>query len=282
MAQGYERVALDDSRHGGEGSSFEVDVLIQQNRLKVSGISGSMAVVDLKELIAAEEGGYPIDRQRLICKGRELKPDAAKLDSFGIRQGAILHCFPRPPPSVVAELVRSGPSAVAAAALPTATAESARDDPHGQTNLRRLRQQSMWADHQMQDSARDVRMWCLILLFLSATSTFDICAYFLTNGSFGKGGFDNLTQLVHLICSVAGLYVSQLGLTSVRTTNPSDTKRYVISLTLLLFANAVYQVLSAYDLIFQVEKAYDEQEAAKAAEIERNKSQSVNNTVWPT
>jgi hypothetical protein len=266
--QEYQRISLDESQHGGCGvGAFQVRVLLGQKTLVVKNVKSSMTVLEFKELIAAEhedDAALPPERQRVICKGRELKPDWESLSKFSVAKDSILHCFPRPPPSVVAELVQRDrvAAATATAALPTATAESAGSfNPMGLTH----RTRTIWADHAIQDSARDVRMWCFILLFLSGTSCFDIFAYLLSNGTFGRNSFDSLTQFIHLGCSIAGIHVANLGLNSVRTVEVAAIKKYVASLSVLLLANTVYQVLSVYDLVFQVQDAYDEQQAAKDA-----------------
>jgi hypothetical protein len=254
-AMQYHRVSLDESEHGGE-ATFSVRILSGQKQIHLDGLMRSNTVGELKELLQAtpESDNLPSNQQRLICKGRELKPDSHPVSSFGVEPECVIHLFKRPPPSVVAELVAAPTTAVQA--LPTADVVS---DVEGSQRINRIQQHNA-SSAALHEAAKDVRIWCMILLFLSTMSAVDIFTYSAGNFSLGRTPLDAATRALHFVCDIVGMRVSILGINSARQwDNVALVQRYTFFLFNLMIATAIYQAMSVVDLTQQVEAALKRQ-----------------------
>lgn len=122
-------------------------------------------------------------------------------------------------------------------------------------------------------TGREIKMWCVLLIFLSAISLFNNLSYFsatgllpislsisillmLLAGNFGNGNLDTFVFLLDTACSAAGMFVGGMGLKSIRTLDLTDLRKYLQHLMLLALACIVLRVCWVFDVSNAVRKAY--------------------------
>eukprot|EP01035_Chromulina_nebulosa_P028607 gene28607-37804_t len=107
----------------------------------------NVTVLQLKQEIFSQTD-IPEIQQRLIFSGRQLKPDEKQLTSFKIINNSPIHLFPLPSAQaiVVPEVVLPG------------------DNP-------------MHFDPNISQISREVKFWCVILIFLSSFTLFNIFTF---------------------------------------------------------------------------------------------------------
>lgn len=114
---------------------------------------------------------------------------------------------------------------------------------------------TLYLDPYIAQTCREVRLWSLLLLTLSAVSVFNNFNQVSVSGSLGDSSLDATVFLLDTACNLAGVYVAQLGLASSRTQDFSTIKRYVRLLTLLAVASFITRALWAADVVVQVKQA---------------------------
>jgi hypothetical protein len=154
-----------------------VKVLRQEKSALVSGLSQNSTIADLKREVQKAHG-IPTSQQRLIFNGKALAPDDKLLSHFNIKDQSVVHLFPRP----------NTPAAVAAAAAAeeqlTFSARHLgqydRPDPFITSHL------PIHFDDSVGQSIREVKMWCYILVVVSAMTLFNNFSYMGATGKQNK------------------------------------------------------------------------------------------------
>jgi hypothetical protein len=248
---------------------FVVKVLHKEKSTTVSdGLSAQSTVLDLKLAIDSQLE-VPVGSQRLIFAGRPLKPDDKTLASFKVDSGATVHLFPLPPRSLV-------PSTGAAAAneASSAAAAATATTPHGHefatlmslhSALEPAIQYPIYFDPEVSSHGREVRLWSVILVFLSGMTLFNNVSYNLSTGKFGNNGLDVVVSVTETACSAVGLYVAQLGLNSARSMDLPTIRKYLVWLQGLALACILMRIAWVFDVIVQVQEAVAKAKAAGAS-----------------
>eukprot|EP01039_Chlorochromonas_danica_P008490 gene8490-9357_t len=256
-------------------------LLYKEEAHEITGLSGETTVAILKEKIG-RLCPVPLDRQRLIASGRQLRPDDAPLSTFKLVTGAAIHLFPLPPPQpVVAVSVTDNTtsSTTQVTAVPANTnnnnnnntfnASTRRSRPPGFSayELEGITITPMHFDASILETGREVKVWSVLLIFLSAVSLFNNLSYFGSTGKFGSGNLDSFVFLLDTACSAAGMVVGGWGLKSTRTLQFDDVRKYVKYLVILAAACIVLRIFWVVDVSAAVEKAYNQ---AKKDEVDND------------
>lgn len=157
-----------------QNDTFSVKVLLKENSYEVSGLSSATTIAELKSSIEAVTHVAP-SLQRLISAGKQLKPDNKTLLDFKIVAGASIHLFPLPPPSQatpVATAVEGGTANRPISVNATAAAADENEGGHLPIHF----------DPFINQTSREVRLWCLILMFLSGMTLFNNLSYISATG----------------------------------------------------------------------------------------------------
>lgn len=288
----YQRVSNDDSNdnvelgeisnpiqnpastvNDGKPAFLSIKVLLREQVFEITGLSQTDTVGRLKEFIASATE-VPTNRQRLIFSGRSLTPEDKTLSFFNIPNHGSIHLFPLPAISP-------------ATAVPTATVG---DSASTATNVRPTNNLSfdaeemptpMHFDSTIQQHSREVRMWSLLLLFLSTMALFNNVSYYSATGmmfikkslivlkficfnfsvgKFGSGSLDSVVFILDTIVSGLGSWVGILGLKSVRTLDLDDVRKYVRWLGVVAVFSMIMRVLWVFDVVYAVKRAVKESE----------------------
>ena len=248
--------------------AFVLKVLYKEKSTTVSsGLSAQSTVLDLKLAIDSQLE-VPIAQQRLIFAGRPLKPDDRALSSFKVDAGASIHLFPLPPRSLVAS---NGVSSSSSSSSPAATTAGITAG-HEFATLMSLHsalepatQYPIYFDPEVSTHGREVRLWSVILVFLSGMTLFNNLSYNLSTGKFGNNGLDVVVSVTESVCSAVGLYVAQLGLNSARSMDLPTIRKYLRWLQGLALACILMRIAWVFDVIVQVQEAVAKAKAAADA-----------------
>lgn len=161
-----------------DSEGFSVKVLLKEKVFDIGGLSAATKVGDFK--IAVESAtSVPPAQQRLICSGKQLKPDTKTLGDFRVQPGSSIHLFPLPVaapavPTASAVEVGGQPSynAVTVQGVPAATTATGTDVSHRPIHF----------DPQVNQTSREVKLWCMILMFLSAMTLFNNLSFVTATG----------------------------------------------------------------------------------------------------
>ena len=165
--------------------SFRVKVLFKEKSFDIVGVTAESTVQQLKEKIE-KATNVSANIQRLIYAGKNLKPDNQSLNSFKITDNVSVHLFPLPIPQasrVVADTTNnphhvSGINVVSTnSAVINAVSVSSQNDTASHAHIH--------FEPDVSHSAKEVKLWCIILLFLSAFTLFqyiNIIGNFLATG----------------------------------------------------------------------------------------------------
>lgn len=167
---------LPQETSGSEG--FSVKVLLKEKIFDVGGLSVATKVGDFK-LAVETATTIPPAQQRLICAGKQLKPDTKTIGDFKIQQGSSIHLFPLPvaTPAVPTASAVEGSgqptyNAVTVQGVPAATTATGTDVSHRPIHF----------DPQVNQTSREVKLWCMILMFLSAMTLFNNLSFVSATG----------------------------------------------------------------------------------------------------
>eukprot|EP00981_Chlorochromonas_danica_P015362 scaffold11799_cov179-Ochromonas_danica.AAC.1 len=215
-------------------------LLYKEEAHEITGLSGETTVAILKEKIG-RLCPVPLDRQRLIASGRQLRPDDAPLSTFKLVTGAAIHLFPLPPPQpVVAVSVTDNTtsSTTQVTAVPANTNNNNNNNTFN-ASTRRSRPPGF--------SAYELEGITITPMHFDAS--------ILETGREVKA------------CSAAGMVVGGWGLKSTRTLQFDDVRKYVKYLVILAAACIVLRIFWVVDVSAAVEKAYNQ---AKKDEVDND------------
>jgi len=178
--------ATKDSGTKVTDESFRIKVLFKERSFDIVGVTPESTVQKLKEKIE-KATNVSSNVQRLIFAGKNLKPDNQSLNSFKITNNASVHLFPLPPPqaSRVVTDTNNYPhqvSGINVVSNNSAVINAVSVSPHHEV----ASHAHIHFEPDVSHSAKEVKLWCIILLFLSAFTLFqyiDAIGNFLTTGS---------------------------------------------------------------------------------------------------
>ena len=197
MSKKYQKLGIDEDPDGSKGldssesamplataaisstSNFTLKILLKETNLQLPGLSDLTTVGQLK--IEIEKlTNVAVNSQRLIFAGKQLKADEKTLKSFNIVENSSIHLFPIPirPPEASGENAVAAPLAVAVAVPSTMNSLSYMIYRQGDNN-----DQSIHLDPVISQHCRDVRLWSVILVFLSSMTLFNYISYALSTGN---------------------------------------------------------------------------------------------------
>jgi hypothetical protein len=171
-AQPVADVELGSLPEQSSGRQFTLKILHRETTSQISGLTELSTVAQLKHEIEMVTQ-TPAAQQRLIFSGRPLRPDDKTLKSFNITNGSSIHLFPLP----VAQATPVGQTAIAANAAPLAPLANmlqpaAFDIAHLPIHF----------DPLISQHIREVKLWSLILVFLSGMTLFNNISYSISTG----------------------------------------------------------------------------------------------------
>lgn len=152
-----------------EKNDFNIKVLLKESSHIFSNLHPGSTVLELKNAIEAKFE-VPPARQRLIFAGKQLKPDDKQLSFFKVTNNASIHLFPIPIPTAVSVPVASDSSTNNPLQYTTATA------------MNDFHHSPIYFDPFVTQTTREVRLWCIILIFLSGMTLFNNISYMTTTG----------------------------------------------------------------------------------------------------
>ena len=150
-------------------TDFNIKVLLKESSHIFSSLKPTSTVLELKNAIESKFE-VPPARQRLIYAGKQLKPDDKQLSFFKISNNASIHLFPIPLPTAVSVPVASESSTQNPLQFATATA------------MNDFHHSPIYFDPYVTQTTREVRLWCIILIFLSGMTLFNNVSYMTTTG----------------------------------------------------------------------------------------------------
>jgi hypothetical protein len=176
--------ATKDSGTQVTDESFRIKVLFKERSFDIVGVTAESTVQKLKEKIE-KATNVSANVQRLIFAGKNLKPDNQSLSSFKITNNASVHLFPLPPPqaSRVVTDTNNNPHHVSGINVVnnnSAVINAVSVSPHHDASHAHIH-----FEPDVSHSAKEVKLWCIILLFLSAFTLFqyiNVIGNFLATG----------------------------------------------------------------------------------------------------
>lgn len=234
----YQRLGTTNPLH--DTDSFSVRVLYKDKSHSLNDLNGQTTVGTFKGLIE-NVTDCPAQRQRLICAGKQLKPDEKTLSFFKITDGITIHLFPLPE---VMPQAQPNTESTASAIPNSFSIEHTPFSNHTPAHL----------DPYIERTSLEVRWWSTLLLFLSAFSVFNYSSTLYSTGELGEGVFESMVNFLDLCCSVMGVYVGTLGNNSVRTLNLEDLNKYVKNLTMLAILCVAFRILWVFEVFLVCKK----------------------------
>jgi hypothetical protein len=134
-----------------------------------------------------------------------------------------------------------------------------------QTNL--MPQYPSVVDPTILQTLREVKLWSLILIFVSSMSLFNNVTLMLSpQQNSNKTLLDNIYTWLEFGTSTLGIYVAQLGLVSVRTLDVNTVKKYFNLLVILAVVSTVKSILWVFDVVDQLGTVIEHVQEAKASD----------------
>mmetsp|Transcript_9621 Transcript_9621/g.15895 ORF Transcript_9621/g.15895 Transcript_9621/m.15895 type:complete len:422 (+) Transcript_9621:50-1315(+) len=288
---GVGRVVNED---GAIGQNLLLKVLFKEKAHEIHGMKPQSTIAEFKAAIETVLA-VPPHLQRLIFSGKPMKPDTKTLSDFKITGGsATIHLFPLPVPPTSSVTAAATPVAMpvsggagsggagsggisGAVYNPlSVTATPAGDGVEGvpihsthggggvmgsgTSSDHMILHRPIHFDPQVNQTSREVKLWCLILMFLSGMTLFNNLSYMTSTGKLGDGALDGAVTAIDTMCSAMGLVVGNMGLQSVRTMEIGHVNKYVHNLMMLAVASITLRILWVADVILQVQHAVDSAE----------------------
>jgi hypothetical protein len=182
-----------------EKDGFHMRVMHKETVLDIRSptLSVASSVLELKKAIEAQ-CTIPPNRQRLIFAGRLLTPDDKPLQFFKLSSGNTVHMFPTPVPP--ADATQNGGTGAA-------------NEPHAvpvidfgfgmnPVTVRRIPATTMpvYYDPAVNQSSREVRIWCFVLVFLSAMTLINYMSLLISpQGLSGTTAFDQFIMVFEVV-----------------------------------------------------------------------------------
>lgn len=255
---------LQDKTEGGnsaEGPKDDGEMLKELKFLDIKGKSYSVTLVPksstVRELkVRLEEvSSVPVELQRLIYSGRELKSDNQTLGAIAIQDGNVIHLFPRSPKPPMSSVSDATPEASHGAEAPAGVASGgraahlpARTEPGAGASavqLWQFNELEFAADFELQDARRRVKLLACLLLVISCIN-FANHMIFLFNDMFTASLRDMAILCIRSAVDALGIYVGSAGVKGSNNLDPTTVRTYCYGLALL---GSIYILNEFYVLV---------------------------------
>lgn len=245
--------ATEGAGGGGEGG-MTLSVLLKEDKFTVRLSDIASTTVENLKVEVEKATKVPVNLQRIIYSGRPLKPDSALLSTFKIQNESTLHLFPSVLPTAVPSTASSssGVTAVNVEGAPYIV-----QYPGMMSSQPAFTHLPIHFDPYINQTSREVKLWSLILIFLSGVTLFDNFSFIVSTGRMGNDPLDALVVLMDVLCSIGGIKVGQMGLQSARTVDLHITKIYVRNLTMLGICSTLMRITWVVDKILEVKVAVE-------------------------
>jgi hypothetical protein len=190
---------------------FSIKLLCKESSHDIHRLKNETTIADLKRKIA-EITEIPAHRQRLIVSGKPLRPDDKNLAFFKITAETSIHLFPLPEanPVTASTETPSASTAPVARAVPAASMNpSIMMNPFMSNDAATVLNNyhtPMHFDQEIGQTSREVRLWCLILISLSAMTLFNNLSYLSATGKLGNGALDTILFLLDTVSQLDRFY----------------------------------------------------------------------------
>jgi len=250
---------------------ISIKVLNKEKAIDINNISKNDTIKQLKEKVYTLTQ-IEIPLQRLIYGGKPLRPDDKTLSFFKIENGTTVHLFPIPVAAASAINTTATNATVSTSSIPYSnfTSSSSIDNNPNLSNL--------LYDPYVQETCRQVKVWSIILLVLSYMALFNNTSYILSTGYFGNGLLDSIVTLLDTLCSIAGIYVGQLGLLTTRNLDIQVAKKYAKYLVILATVCIAMRVLWVLDVVSQIQQVVKNSAALHNNNNNNNNNNNSNNS----
>ncbi len=210
-------------------------------------VNGTQTIDDLKGVIETASNVLKI-HQRLIFNGKLLKNNNELVSFHNINNESTLHLFPIMNRTTTIEdgIIQPESSNISS----------------NQSNL--MPQYPVVVDPTILQTLREVKLWSLILVFVSSMSLFNNVTLLLSpQQNTVRTQLDNIYVWLEFGTSTLGIYVAQLGLVSVRTLDVNTVKKYFNMLVILAIASTIKSVLWVFDVVQQLATVMENVQEAK-------------------
>ena len=241
---------------GGAGEPFVIKVIYRETSREVVPPMTPTSTVGSLRAAASEMFDVELERVRLIQGGKILAPDSASLKSLHLVSGTSVHLFPKVNPAAAASAGAGALPVATAASLqvaPTPTNDAAPALPFFHVDPAATLE-NLHIDPLVAQTCREVRLWSLILFFLSSMSIVNNLSELSNTGRLGSSKLDTIVLWLETACSVLGIYTAQLGLVSARTADLGAVSRYVKALTATALLCIAYRVVWTVDVVIEVKR----------------------------
>lgn len=172
---------------------FSVKILFKEKAYDVENLADTSTIGELRQGVEAVTM-VPPSLQRLIYAGKQLKPDNKLLSEFKITAGVSIHLFPLPAPvqaTPVASAVTNSSAAPSTYNPISVNSVAAADNDAGHRPIH--------FDPTVNQTAREVRLWCMVLMFLSGMTLFNNISFITATGKLGQGPLDSVVTVIDTV-----------------------------------------------------------------------------------
>lgn len=213
-------------------------------------VNGTQTIDELKNVIETASNVLKIN-QRLIFNGKLLKNSNELVSFHNINNDSTLHLFP---------MMNRATTIEDGIIQPEVSNFSG-----NQPTL--MPQHPAVVDPTILQTLREVKIWSLILLFISSMSLFNNVTLLLSpQQNTTTTQLDNIYVWLEFGTSTCGIYVAQLGLVSVRTLDVNTVKKYFNMLVVLAIASTIKSVLWVFDVVQQLATVMDNAQEAETSD----------------
>lgn len=153
-------------------SGFGIKILLKEQCLHLNGLFDQTTISQFK--IEVEKlTNVAVGSQRLIFSGKPLKIDEKTLKDYNIVESSSVHLFPIPlkdPSAVATEIITSTGNPINALTQPSSSSYAIEI------------QHPINFDPRISQHCREVKLWSILLLFLSSMTLFNNFSYFFSTG----------------------------------------------------------------------------------------------------
>ena len=242
---------------------FVIKILYKESTHLIRELKLDSTIGELKSRVASLIN-IPENRQRLIFSGKSLSPDSALLSSFHIANNSVVHVFPLPPsvphatPLAPSNTSSTVPRIISPFVAPFHPPNSS---PYSDPASRGGEVGGIGVEQLVQETGEPVKVWSMVLVFTSTITLFNYLIGLLALGTVGNNVFDGCVNTLEAACSLAGVYVGQMGIDvatqmSVNGIPGSDyqrLERYVKLLLVVGIASILTRCVWVVDVILEAE-----------------------------
>jgi len=251
-----------------ESPGFLLKILLKEKAHEIR-LMETQTVAELKTKVAQVTEVSP-ERQRLIYSGKTVGPDTSSLKQIGLKAGATVHLFPLreaavtpTPPPRPAELSASAvtnPADTAGINMISVSFGGRDGAARGQAvpiaeDLGFEGITAMHFDEEIVTSARDVKLWSMVLFLLSLLSIINNVSMVLVESRLGVNWLDAIINVAETAASVVGLHVARLGIHGAASMDAQALREYVSLLVRLGAVCVALRVVWVVDMYLTITAA---------------------------